>query len=232
MDKDIINKNKILIFSHNYLVRNWKEVVIEQLEKLKNSELYNNAHYIYYGVYSENDIFYHDFLDIINTYDEHKKINITIYAENNYEMNTLSILQQTVKNYDDCYVLYYHTKGVTSERNHDNVNLDKVKSWRHILEYFNIERWKDCVNSLKNHDICGVLYIGDNGHPWKNYYSGNFWWGNSDYINKLPLVTKLEDKRMACELWIGKNNHRWVNLYPMTWGYIYDFYFDPKEYRK
>lgn len=228
---------QILVFAHNYIGNNWFEIVNEQLNKLINSGLYYQADKIYYGAYSSNKTQLFRFIELVKTKDVRKKIKIVIHPHNDGEKQTLILLQEVVKNYEDAYVLYYHTKGVTTLQQHtDKPNLDykNTESWRHVMEYFNIEQWKRCISEFLKHsfvDTVGCLYIGDDGFPNKYFYAGNFWWSTSKHINRLPDM-KLRDNRMGCELWIGSEPHNWLNLYPAHGGEIYYEYYDPKEYRE
>ena len=229
---------QILIFCHNYIAHNWYEIVNEQLELLVNSGLYHNANQIHYGCYAEDKFQLYKFIDLVSKYDTSNKIKIHIHPINDGERQTMILMQDVCKNYLDAYVLYYHTKGITSLQNHKDTQIEysDVESWRICLEYFNIECWRDCVGDLTKHeglDVCGALYVGESGNPWKHFYSGNFWWANSSHLNTLPDM-KERDNRMGCELWVGSKPHKWVNYYnpPSEGKNIYQFYFDPKNYRK
>jgi hypothetical protein len=228
---------EILVFAHNYVGNNWYEIVDEQLTKLVDSGLYYQATKIYYGAYSSNQEQLTKFIKLVKSKDVRRKIQIIIHPNNDGEKQTLIFLQETVKNYEDAYVLYYHTKGVTTLQQHtDKPDLDykNTESWRHIMEYYAIERWQYSVNEFIRHphvDTVGCLYIGDDGYPNKYFYAGNFWWATSAHINQLPDM-KLRDNRMGCELWICAKPHNWLNLFPAHGGEIYYEYYDPKDYRK
>ena len=227
----------ILIFCHNYIAYNWYEIVDEQLKLLINSELYNNSTQINYGCYAEDKFQLYKFIDLISKYDVSNKIKIHIHPINDGERQTMILMQDICKNYPDAYVLYYHTKGVTSLLNHTDIEgleYSNIESWRRCLEYFNIECWRECFDTFNNNpniDTIGALYVGDSGNPFKYFYSGNFWWSKTLYLNNLPDI-KERDNRMGCELWIGVNPHNWYNFYSSKGGNIYQEYFNPKEYRK
>jgi hypothetical protein len=225
----------ILVFSHNYIDYNWHEIVEEQLSKLVRSGLYDSATEIYYGAYANDYFQLYKFINVVKFWDLKNKIRIVIHPFNDGEKQTMILLQEVVKNYKDANVLYYHTKGITSLMNHvddvGNVEYKNIESWRHVLEYFNIELWNDCINTLdEGINTCGALYVS-NGVPWNNYFSGNFWWTTAKYIHNLPDM-KFRDNRMGCELWIGQQAHTWANFWSSKGGSVYQEYFDPKEYRK
>jgi len=168
-----------------------------------------------------------------------KKIKITIHPFNDGEKQTLILLRSVISRYEDAYVLYYHTKGITSLLNHtdlgDLLKYSNVESWRHCLEYFNIELWRDNIQIFETSpdvDIIGALYSEfPNTRP-EYYFAGNFWWAQSFYLNKLPDLKPL-DNRLDCEKWIGMGPHTWRDVYnaPEKRS-LYLEYFDPKEYRK
>ena len=224
----------ILVFAHNYINYNWFEIVEEQLSKLVNSGLYNRATEIYYGAYAHDQFQLFKFIDLVKFWDTKNKIRITIHPINDGERQTMILLQEIIKSYPDAHVLYYHTKGITSLLNHiddvGDVEYKNIESWRHVLEYFDIELWQDCIKALDEVDVCGALYVSK-GSPWNYFFSGNFWWANSKYLNTLPDM-KLRDNRMGCELWIGQGSHSWINFWDSQGGSMYKEYFDPKDYRK
>jgi predicted O-methyltransferase YrrM len=233
----VIKNQKILVFSHNYLIGDWKTIVKEQVDMLIEHELYDRSDHIYYCVFSKENEEYYNFIDIIKCRDYLNKINIVRHKENAHELYTLRLLKKISSQYNNSYVLYYHTKGLTSIENHRDENIyedvmyENVMSWRKCLEYFNIERWKHCIKTLKDNHISGALYI-TNGQYYKNYFAGNFWWARTDYIKQLKDISTDVDNRMSNELWIGTNPHRWYSFYSKGWESVYKTYFDPLDYKK
>jgi len=228
----------ILVFAHNYIDHNWFEIVEEQLSKLTYSGLYDASTEIYYGAHAHDEFQLYKFINLVQWWDTKNKIKIVIHPANDGEKQTMILLQNIIKNYSDAYALYYHTKGITSIENHKDdtsIKYEYIESWRHILEYFNIELWEECIKRLEEYDhndVCGCLYVGnDASPPYKNYYAGNFWWGKTRYLNNLPDMRE-RDNRMGCETWVGSEPHWWVNTYPSSGGNVYHEYFDPKVYRK
>jgi hypothetical protein len=229
---------EILIFSHNYLINNWYDVVSEQLILLVKSELYENSTTIYYCGYGDDELQIHKFVSLLKKTDIKKKIYILIFPYNDREKSTISFLQRICKSHNNAYVLYYHTKGVYSACVENSKNAKTVNSWRDVLNYFNIENWKKSISALDSHDICGVLYAnwhisGVNGDPdrFSHFYAGNFWWTTSNYINKLPDANLMNNYN-DMETFITSIPHRWANGEVQCAGNIYNIYFDPKEYRK
>jgi len=231
----VIKNAPVAVFCHNYLKNHWFDIVLTQMEKLQRSGLYKRADKILYGVFSERNDDYCEFLDIINRHDPDKKIEICRYSKNMYEYLTLIHLQNYCAENPSASVLYYHTKGTS--RVHDR----NIESWRECLEYFNIELWKKSIDEIKfdKHDICGALYVTKFAFLNKtltNYYSGNFWWAAAKYINTLPNLTALlQSKNMdrdVPERWVGLGIHRWANYYSEPISNWYEHYFDAEIYKK
>ena len=219
----IVKNYPVSIFSHNYLKNDWVSIIKNQFERVVKSGLYNRCDHYFCGVYSESDEEYYNFLKMVDSYDKDIKVKVVRYTTNKFEYNTLINLQNYCKlNLNGC-VLYYHSKGTSKV-----IQTDSITSWRDCLEYLNIDNWQKSVDALKtkNYDVVGGLYVTHYVSPkkeYRNYYSGNFWWGDCEYISKLPNLSltyvdtmyngDMSDHRMACELWIGKGYHRWLNYY-------------------
>jgi hypothetical protein len=226
MEKDII------IFHHSYLANNWKEILLDQLNLLKETELYQNTEEIHFGCFS--DIFENivEFCKIINEFDNEKISRIIIHPNNECEKSTLIHMQNVCKNLDQKKILYFHLKGVTSSVRYGESSVKNIYSWRKLMEFYVIENWRRCTELLNNNDTVGSLYgthqiIGGT----MNYYSGNFWWSNSEHINKTPSM-KFRDSWLGCESLITSIPHKWFN-FKNTPPHIdlYNYYFHPNEYR-
>jgi hypothetical protein len=231
----------VSIFSHNYLKNDWVSIIKNQFERVVNSGLYNRCDHYFCGVYSESDEEYYNFLKMVDSYDKDIKVKVVRYTTNKFEYDTLINLQNYCKMNKNGCVLYYHSKG-TSKID----QTESMKSWRDCLEYLNIDHWSKSVDSLKlkAYDVVGGLYVEKYVSPQKeynNYYSGNFWWADCEYINRLPNLSltymntlvsgDMSDHRMACELWIGTGYHRWLNYfseYVVGWE---THIFDSKKYK-
>lgn len=131
---------------------------------------------------------------------------------------------------------YSHLKGVSKTTEHWAEHKDFYKSfaglttleslqhnerlWRKYMEYFIFSKYKDCIDALDAHDICGVHWR-DKPFP---HFSGNFWWARNDYIRTLRHPTEFrkmhEDyrdemgsNRSIAEFWIGSGRPRVAVLY-------------------
>lgn len=226
-------KKDIIIFHHSYLVNNWLEIITEQLDLLKKSNLYENAEQIHFCCFSEIKENIIQFIKIIQEFDSDKKSTIIIQPYNDNEKLTLTYMQTICKSLSNEKVLYFHTKGVTSYLRYGEFGNKNIKSWRNIMEYYLIENWIKCYKLLSDHDVVGAFY--GNWHQLTgqiiNYYSGNFWWSTVSHINKTPNMRE-RDNWLGCESLITSIPHIWYNfkVAPPN-SSMYEIYFDPNEYR-
>lgn len=233
----ILEKN-INIFWHCYLINNWIEIFQEQINLIIDSGLYNNVRSIqlyFYGDDEQMNILFR----LINKYDPKNKIITHYIRDNFYEYPTIQELHKFSQN-NNSYVLYLHLKGVWSSLD-TSKNREAIISWRKCLEYFNVEKWKDCIGKLKEgFEVVGALYNYNEQHP---LFSGNIWWSTTDYIKKLKYPEYDPNKnpnpnddgtwcRVECEKWINTIPNKYYNFYiPKDYG----FYYVPiqeKDYRK
>ena len=138
---------------------------------------------------------------------------------NIYEGQTLEKIYEHCQN-DDGYVFYFHNKGMISYTTHIP---GAIKDWRHYMQYYNIEKWEDCIAKLdEGYDCCGVDWV--ERHDIKldfvvQHYAGNFWWAKNEYIRKLKhpikiheymdvdaMMRELENYRYCFELWMATGN--------------------------
>ena len=116
--------------------------------------------------------------------------------------------------HDDFYLLYLHTKGVSSlVRNFgqgDVITFKNVYYWRKYLDWGVIESWRECVGGLEQG--CHMAGCNFNSDPFA-HFSGNFWWARSDYIRLLDDNTNSQwwqqnrrpyhTDRLCDEMWPG-----------------------------
>lgn len=179
--------DELYVFYHIAAINNWKHMVQEQVDILYNHGLAYHAKAMYsciLGNYTEDDL---AILKDIQILDRSNNLNL-------YEQFTLRRLKAHCKLHPNSKILYFHTKGIVNHSNSYN-----VYCWRKYMEYFNIERWRDCIKTLDTHDACGVnwTYMNNSAkefretwhvpkkYPVKHHFSGNFWWVRADFMNKL-----------------------------------------------
>jgi len=195
---------KIAIFYHIAQIGFGAFIYQQQVHRLYSSGLIQAADYIHFGINGDKELF-----------------NIPEKATVNYnkdwksEKETLLSLKEFCKENPDYKVLYFHTKGATKDEL-------SVHSWRLMMEYFTIDKWKECVKHLDEYtcvgshlgtigpSICADGSLIENDRTYA--YMGNFWWANASYINTIKSRYIDSDCRMEKERWIGDSD----SCYPKT----------------
>lgn len=163
------------IYYHIYAIDGVEPIIMEQLSLIK-----KHFHFFYtlnvgISIAKENQSISHILEMVENVRD--------VRAMGN-EFVTLELIEKDKDKFGDSdYILYLHTKGA-SKLNQDNYK--NIESWRHLMNYFNIEKVKDVFKLFERTDFntYGVLfgkYI-----EWTRY-SGNFWWMRGDYAKTINI---------------------------------------------
>lgn len=116
-----------------------------------------------------------------------------------FEFPTLGMLDNFSLENEGYDVLYIHTKGVTQDTK-------SVDDWRASMIYWNITRWRECVEKLKDYDAVGINITPT---P-KKHFQGNFWWSKTEHIRSIGTIREIEfeatydnmTERHKCEFWI------------------------------
>ena len=127
---------------------------------------------------------------------KHPKIEFIFYSENIklHEYPGIEMVKKISINNPQDKIFYFHSKGITRKNAADD--------WVAYLEYFNIENYNLAIDLLNSgYDAVSVEYL-QNPKP---HFSGNFWWANCNYINKLKLPNS-NSKRHDFEFFIGNSN--------------------------
>jgi hypothetical protein len=199
--------NNIRVYIHACTIGDWKEILVEQMERLVSSGLYDASEGVYIGVLGKEDI--------SGFFSHYPKLQLAFSSQDVslYERPTLYCLLEAALLHPGDYFLYIHTKGVTRNRS------ACVRDWRMLLEYFNIDCWNDCVDALDaGYDICGVNW-NNQPHP---HYSGNFWWSKGGYLLTLPK--NIGREYLAPEMWIGSNHPYFACLHNSSVNHYYTRY--------
>ena len=178
----------ISVFYNCCDLRGHRNLSVSQMIRLCQSDLMTQAKNVY--VMLNGDLT--EFLDLATLLENNPNVRI---VHTNPDASLMEWPGLThLKNYcdaaaDDEYVMYFHIKGVTHLTN------TAIHDWRRYLEYWNIDRWQDCVAKLdQGFETVGTNFINEpflgidrQIRNW-NHYSGNFWWARSSYIKRLkPL---------------------------------------------
>ena len=186
---------KIYGFYHICDIGDWRDIVDEQIRKLKSSGLYQETEMIYYTFLGNEPFIIVD-----------PKFKCIFYSKNKsiFEYRAINSILDFCKKNNDVYVYYFHTKGCTRYKTPVEEN---CRRWRHYMEYYNFKCYQEAIDALETHDTCGTLYSW-----WKaKHYSGNFWWAKGDYIKKLKPL-KIGEDRFDTEKWIMSENPICKNL--------------------
>jgi hypothetical protein len=179
----------INVFFHVATMGKYESIIKDTLTAIRDSLLYQNAHITI--CYNGTGNISLDGLDNIRVIQNTQNI-----AEG--EFPTLHKIKQFSISHPNQKVLYIHTKGTSTD---DNVCID---DWRNYMLHFNVTKWGDCIEQLKENDTCGVDLRTD---P-TLHYSGNFWWANTNYIKTLPEFHQMPvilSERHKAEFWICYN---------------------------
>jgi hypothetical protein len=187
-------KDKIIVYFHIATIGNYQEIVDEVFKSLYKTNLINVADKINLCVVGDGNVNYVDNWNIV--YQQTPDINVG-------EFYTLKLIElyskQTITNDK---ILYIHTKGVTTPNN------ECINDWRKYMLYFNVEQHEQAVKELNVFDTYGVDLVDE---PTK-HYSGNFWWSNSNHINKLPSIDEISKPDAKAILTVRHNAEFWLMM--------------------
>lgn len=184
----------IRLFCHIFLTNHWYTVFSEQMRILFTSGLYDACEEINIGCVGhprEKEYLEKFFIDL------YPKLHIRYFNIDPrvYEFPTLQLIEDCKSDYIGCY---FHVKGVTK------FNDTIINHWRSWLNESILNRWEEHVSHIKEgYDVSSVNYCCPPKHP--KHFSGNFWWFNREYINRLPKIDSLNhSNRWSAEQWICK----------------------------
>lgn len=221
---------KIKIFHHVTDMPGWADVLLDQATKIQNSGLLDAAAEYHMCCNGNINSFAQLKTNLEAQYPGKIFLHNTFPNAECWEWPTLNFMRNNVQeDTSDFYICYIHLKGL-STRDTNKVN------WRLLMDYWNIERWQDCVGILdRGYDTVGVNRTAPKPEEhWPPAYSGNFWWARSSYVRTLaPLPYPIEicsenprqrspyhgayydvgNFRFDHEFWIFGNNPRWGEVY-------------------
>lgn len=178
------------------------------------------------------------------------KTTITYHGENVYqwEFPTLKHLRDYCKDNPEDNVLYLHTQGISDGFKHvegEHIDL-RIEQRRDYHMYWNVTKYKQCLEILKEYDTCGAMLVPLNadltldseGNPhiiklhgtpvW--HYSQNFWWSRASHVNTLPHPENyplILDVRHQAEFWLCSSTengtHGCIHKLYESWCYATNF---------
>lgn len=213
--------NKIVIAYHAYLYGDrYMEMITDQLRKIRNAvvnkdgsmekNIYQQCHKLYIGIVDTPakkpshgvqwlSTWFDDKSSKTDNVQPNHKVEVVVYPDNLELRRTLWWVRDYAKENPDDYILFFHTKGITHFTR-------ATEDWRKYMEYFVIERWKDCVAKLdEGYDCCGVLWNKETPIGYHPHFSGAFYWAKASYINTLDHSFIDSNWRYDMEFWIGSN---------------------------
>lgn len=217
--------SRIIGFWHIGAIGDWQRIVAEQYQKLRDSGLYDASSKIVVGFIGGSNCL--EALDPRIRNDA--KFDLFVTADVlDYEFPTLARLWSEATTRKELFLCYYfHTKGASlfGTPSHAPAN-----AWRVYMEYFNIEKWQDCVLALNEHETCGVELQCEESH-----YSGNFWWATSAYVRRLPnghlYWNDNRHDRLAAEFYVCLARPKAYSFGDFVEN-LYEYCVPPERYRK
>jgi len=175
---------KIIGFYHVADLPHWNEVMSDQMTKMSESGLLDRIdelHVCTNGKESSFNAARKAMSEYSNIYWQHVNEHSLIG-----EYPTLNVLKRYCDTHtEEFLVMYVHLKSLSAWG--DANRLD----WRHYMDYWQLERWEDCVNVLlQGYETAGINFndkpnVQNDNWP---HYSGNFWWARASYIRRLPQL--------------------------------------------
>ena len=164
-------------FWHIFMVNHWYSVIEDQLRILLMSGLYDACEEISIGCLGTQVEKHFLEMYIVNPY---SKLKIKYHSERSedYEFPVLQLIEDDKSDYAG---FYFHAKGVTKP--FDTV----VNHWRTMLNEAVINQWRGHYQNIINgYDASSINFKKSPDH-----FSGNFWWFNRAYFDRLPKISSL-----------------------------------------
>jgi len=224
--------SKIKIYIHAMDLPTGKEILTNQVELLEKTGLFDAANEIVVSCHFNID----NFQWLKSRWSKESKVKYIEFDDsyrNWYEHTTIQEIQEDAHSTEeDYYILYIHPKGISHPPGgHQN--------WRKYMEYWNIEKWKICVEKLdEGYETAGASYLY--GNP-TEFYAGNTYWAKASYIRRCKrLLTPPEvdfkpqfdtepHHRYDVEVWHGSGKPKFFEMHP---GPDRRWYEPPESYRE
>lgn len=212
----------IHVYYHIYAIDGVEEIIEEQISLIK--KYFDFPYTLNVGIsIAKNNL---STTEIINRFEKIRDVRC-----GGNEFTTLDLIEKDKQNFGDSdYILYIHTKGASKQT---DVNFNNIISWRHLMNYFNIEKVKDVFKLFERTDFNthGVLY--GKSSSWI-IYSGNFWWAKSDYVKTIKFDSIKKSNRYQAEWNFISTGDDWkpYSPYNVEEKNHYKIYFKKEEYAK
>jgi lipopolysaccharide biosynthesis protein len=208
------------IYYHIYAIDGVESIIDEQLSLIKKHFDFPYILNVGISIADENK-------SISNILDILDKSKVRDVRAKGHEFVTLDLIEKDKEKFGDSdYILYIHTKGASKQ------DLENVVSWRHLMNYFNIEKYKNIFKIFEKTDYntYGVL-LGSAGEL--KLYSGNFWWAKASYLKTIKM-DGVRKNRFNAEIRYIQNGIDWkpYSSYNREGENHYSILFKREEYAK
>jgi hypothetical protein len=207
------------IYYHIYAIDGVESIIDEQLNLIKKH--FDFPYILNVGISIADDNTSIDY--IINKFEKIRDVR-----SRGNEFVTLDLIEKDKQKFGDSdYILYIHTKGASKQ------NLENVVSWRHLMNYFNIEKVKNVFKLFDKTDYNTYGVLLSNGDGWK-LYSGNFWWAKALYVKELNFENIKKRNRYQAEWNFISTGENWkpYSSYNVNERNHYSILFKKEEYAK
>lgn len=199
---------------HIFCESHWQTMVHEQLQRWMASGLMQATDMLFIsviGMHEDDRRLLNDELSPLPK----GKVHIISFSDNPlvYEYPAIDFIYKKSKEEPSALFYYFHTKGISYQTVHSDDKTfkrfyQKIESWRHMMEYFVIDKWQVAINVLNDGYETYGCYLFP---PFVNsMYAGNFWWTRADYFSQLDALdskTKAQN-RFKAEEWLLSKSHK------------------------
>jgi hypothetical protein len=184
----------IYVFIHCCTIgERYKEILDSQVKRIISSGLYDVLKKIYIFSIGPIDNLSQNYFFLSKIKCQH--LSYDPLVGESATMRTIGYMSSIIE--PEALCLYLHTKGVTYWN--FPVAYDYVTAWRKYLEYFMVDKWKECIKKLKEgYHVVGTELKNKATVP--KHFAGNMWWTRFKTIS--GNISKLENTRNGVEFWI------------------------------
>lgn len=215
------------IYYHIYSTEGVEDIIDEQLKLIEDN--FKFPYILNVGISIANDnTSTSNIIDRFYTFDK-PNYRIRDIRANDNEFVTLDLIEKDINKFGNSdYILYLHTKGASKK---DDSKINNIKTWRNVMNYFNIERVLDVFKLFDktSYNTYGVFYQNVSGFG--IIYSGNFWWSKADYIKTIKYNNFKKKNRFHAEKLISSgDNWKPYSAYNVSQKNLYEIEFKKEDY--
>jgi|19_taG_2_1085344.scaffolds.fasta_scaffold23221_2 hypothetical protein len=198
------------VFIHVFCRNNWLSILTNQLEKLAQYNISSNIHL------SLADQECTTLEKIYNFSLQNEALILYLHLK-----GTTYKVGEVPKYIDSAHTISKIGYPLLEDGKITSTFMKNITSWRECMEYFCIEKSKDCIALLQKNDVVGIELKPQGVGKWKNFgphFSGSFWWSKSTHIKTLKAPTSIQN-RWESEQWICSNKEgKYKSLYQSNHG--------------